>query len=124
MRVNDLLGRREPLRVFGTVLRRWPWLLSAAALVVLAGGGAAQAQVSLPVKIAPPARKVEIQPPRPSDFHSWMPGHWRWIGGTWVWARGKWLESPAPGTYWQPGFWEPRPYGYVWVPGGWVTASP
>jgi hypothetical protein len=86
--------------------------------------GAAQGQTSLPVKIAPPESKFEPQPPRPSESHFWMPGHWRWIGGTWVWTKGRWLESPSPGMYWLPGHWEQRPYGYVWTDGGWVLAEP
>ena len=124
MRANALLGWSEPVRGLAAWLRRHGAPLAAASLVIVATAGAARAQPSVPVKVAPPERKVEIQPPRPSESHSWIPGHWRWIGGTWVWTMGKWREPPVPGTYWQPGYWELRPYGYVWVPGAWVAPSP
>jgi hypothetical protein len=100
-------------------------LRASVAWVVLAlTVSAAQGQTSLPVRTAPPENKFEPQPPRPSESHSWMPGHWRWIGGTWVWTKGRWLEPPSPGLYWLPGHWEQRPYGYVWTDGGWVLAEP
>jgi hypothetical protein len=64
---------------------------------------AAVAAVS--VYVAPPPRRREIVPARPSPHH--------------VWASGEWVWQPGAGYVWQPGYWTVAPPGRVWVAVHW-----
>lgn len=77
-------------------------LLAAAAFVALPG--AAQAEVQIAIKIAPPAARAE-RAPAPRRGMIWIPGYWDFQRGHHVWVEGRWERERA---------------GYRWVPSNWV----
>jgi hypothetical protein len=70
------------------------------------------------VQKAPPARRTDVRPARPTARAVWIPGHWNWNGRNYVWKAGHWDRNPA-GTAWVSGKWSKRGNGWVWVGGYW-----
>ncbi len=60
--------------------------------------------VSVVVRQAPPALRVEVMPPPPSAEHFWIAGHWRWENNRFAWVAGRW-ELHRPGFVWVPEHW-------------------
>lgn len=52
------------------------------------------------VPFPPPAARVEIVPPKPSEAGAvWVDGEWAWQGKRWVWLPGGWVAPPAGGYF-------------------------
>jgi hypothetical protein len=93
----------------------------------------------------PPAPRVEIKTPQPSEHAEWIDGSWRWSGYEWVWLSGGWKvpdadrvqkrtptaptappplqaeakgSAPVSGAVWVDGYWA-WTGGWTWVPGRW-----
>ncbi len=77
------------------------------ALVVLALSAAAFAQVSISIRIGPPALPVYEQPLCPAEGYIWTPGYWAYDYdyGDYYWVPGTWVLAPEPGFLWTPGYW-------------------
>lgn len=67
---------------------------------------------------APPRRKIERRPPRPSDEHVWVEGNWAY-DRRWVWVPGEWIYPPREGMHWEPGYWKKTNRGWVYIQGRW-----
>ena len=91
-------------------------------LVLLSTAGVARAQYGVPeveVTVAPPAARVEVQPPRPSMGHNWVPGYWSWRGGRHFWVGGHWAVAPQQGMVWEPAHWVQRGPHWRFIEGHW-----
>ena len=77
------------------------------ALVVLAISAASFAQVSISIRIGPPALPVYEQPLCPAEGYIWTPGYWAYDYdyGDYYWVPGTWVLAPEPGFLWTPGYW-------------------
>jgi hypothetical protein len=77
------------------------------ALVVLALSAASFAQVSIAIRIGPPALPVYVQPPCPAEGYVWTPGYWAYdyAYGDYYWVPGTWVPAPEVGFLWTPGYW-------------------
>ncbi len=96
--------------------------LVAAALctaLLLASSGS-WAQISISVRIAPPALPVYTQPALPGPGYLWAPGYWAWADGGYYWVPGTWVEPPQPGLLWTPGYWGWTDGAYLWHQGYWA----
>jgi hypothetical protein len=80
---------------------------------------AAQAQVEVRVRAAPPAVRVEAVPPAPSPGHYWIGGHWEWEHASWVWHGGHWVEARV-GEAWVRPHWVRVGPEWVFHPGHWA----
>jgi len=80
------------------------WLF---ALVVSAISVASLAQVSIAIRIGPPALPVYEQPLCPAEGYIWTPGYWAYDYdyGDYYWVPGTWVLAPEPGFLWTPGYW-------------------
>ena len=80
------------------------WLF---ALVVSAISAASFAQVSIAIRIGPPALPVYEQPLCPAEGYIWTPGYWAYDYdyGDYYWVPGTWVLAPEPGFLWTPGYW-------------------
>jgi WXXGXW repeat (2 copies) len=80
------------------------WLF---ALVVCAISVASFAQVSIAIRIGPPALPVYEQPLCPAEGYIWTPGYWAYDYdyGDYYWVPGTWVLAPEPGFLWTPGYW-------------------
>ncbi len=69
---------------------------------------------------APPARKAEIQSPRPGKNFIWVNGYWQWNprNKSYVWISGYW-KPVKPGRKWENGYWKKTPRGWIWIKGSW-----
>ncbi|MGC3983159.1 MAG: YXWGXW repeat-containing protein [Steroidobacteraceae bacterium] len=90
--------------------------------VMLAVSGAgvingAQAAVSVDIRVAPPAPRVEVVP-GPRVGYIWAPGYWRWRGHQYVWVTGHWVRERR-GYHWVPERWEPVGPGWHFHRGYW-----
>ena len=87
--------------------------------VVLAASTAAPAfaQVSINVRIAPPAMLYETAPAMGPGY-VWAPGYWAWHGDRYIWVRGRTIVQRV-GYRWAPDHWEQRGSGYYRQPGMW-----
>jgi WXXGXW repeat (2 copies) len=82
---------------------------------------AASAQISVSIRIAPPALLVYAQPPVPGDGYIWVPGYWGWshVDRAYYWVPGTWVQAPHEGALWTPGYWAFESSGYLWHVGYW-----
>jgi hypothetical protein len=80
------------------------WLF---ALVVSVMSAASFAQVSIAIRIGPPALPVYEQPLCPAEGYIWTPGYWAYDYdyGDYYWVPGTWVLAPEPGFLWTPGYW-------------------
>jgi hypothetical protein len=107
-----------------------------AAVLGLAAGGPAAAQMAAPVRIADASAagdveatpRAELKGRAPSADAVWVPGFWDFQGnpqtaphGGYVWVAGSWLEPPVPGARWDPGHWDFDQGWYSWIPAHWVV---
>jgi hypothetical protein len=107
----------------GSVIR--PLLLMAVALFL---SGAAFAQGSAVITVAPPDLPVYQQPACPNDTddssicppdgYAWTPGYWAW-DSDYYWVPGTWVFAPEVGDFWTPGYWSWGDGGYVFHQGYW-----
>jgi len=77
------------------------------ALVVLTMSAASFAQVSISIRIGPPALPVYEQPLCPAEGYIWTPGYWAYDydNGDYYWVPGTWVLAPELGFLWTPGYW-------------------
>jgi len=77
------------------------------ALVVLTMSAPSFAQVSISIRIGPPALPVYEQPLCPDEGYIWTPGYWDYDYdyGDYYWVPGTWVLAPEPGFLWTPGYW-------------------
>jgi hypothetical protein len=102
--------RAALLLLFGLLLLTIPIAFSAPA----AG------QISISVRIAPPALPVYEQPICPGAGYMWTPGYWAWSDDNgYYWVPGTWVEAPQPGLLWTPGYWGWHDGVYAWNVGYW-----
>jgi hypothetical protein len=86
--------------------------------MLLVGGSAANAQISIGIRIGPPPppRVVRVLPPRPAPEFVWVEGYWYPVERHYMWHDGYWTRPPYEGAHWvQPhhdgeqffaGYWE------------------
>jgi hypothetical protein len=76
------------------------------ALMMMAIGSVASAQIGVQISIAPPALPVYEQPVCPGDGYIWTPGYWAYAeDGGYYWVPGTWIIAPEVGFLWTPGYW-------------------
>jgi hypothetical protein len=87
------------------------------AAILLTGGTASGAQVSVGIRIgAPPAPRVlRVMPPRPTVQHVWIAGYWYPNGRSYKWHAGYWTQPPYQGARWI----EPHHDGQMYFAGYW-----
>jgi len=87
------------------------------AAMLLLGGSAAIAQVSIGINIGapPPPRVVRVVPARPGPEHVWVAGYWYPVGRHYKWHAGYWTRPPYPGARWV----EPHHDGRQYFAGYW-----
>lgn len=70
--------------------------------VLIVGGSAYAAQISLGVRIGapPPPRAVRVLPRAPGPGYIWVDGYWYPVGGHYRWHEGYWTRPPYPGARW------------------------
>lgn len=97
-------------------------MLSAASAAMLAGT-AAQAQVSVDIRVnlAPPPLPFYEQPVIPAEGYIWVPGFWAWdeMEADYYWVPGTWVEPPQPELLWTPAYWGWDDGRYFFHPGYW-----
>ncbi|WP_255653997.1 YXWGXW repeat-containing protein [Corallococcus sp. EGB] len=85
-------------------------------------------EVEIPIEVAsedvtatqaPPALRVESQPPAPAPDYVWAPGYWYWGANGYEWVSGTWMEPPRPGLVFVSPHWVRRGPSWVFVGGGW-----
>jgi hypothetical protein len=80
-------------------------------------GGPGPGYYGVEVAVAPPpARVVELPPPRVG--YVWAPGYWNWNGHQHVWAEGRWLQERR-GQHWVPEHWDQHNGRYRLAKGHW-----
>jgi hypothetical protein len=70
-------------------------------------------------EVAPPPRRREAVPARPSRHHVWVPGYWAAERGRHEWVSGRWEVPPEGRSAWVAPRWETRGHSYVFVRGYW-----
>ena len=72
------------------------------AAMLLAGGAAFGAQISIGIRIGPPPppRVVHILPKRPGPEYIWVEGYWYPVGRRYKWMDGYWTRPPYPSARW------------------------
>lgn len=105
-------------------MKRLPALLLLAALIgapllMTSTLAAAQASLSISVRVGPPALPVYPQPFVPGPGYIWTPGYWAWGEFGYYWVPGAWVLAPAVGMLWTPGYWAWQEGMYWWHPGYW-----
>jgi hypothetical protein len=69
--------------------------------LMLLGGGASFAQVSVGIRIGPPpAPRVVRQPRAPGAGYIWVDGYWYAEGRRYKWHNGYWTRPPYAGARW------------------------
>jgi hypothetical protein len=70
--------------------------------MLLVGGSAANAQISIGIRIGPPPppRVVRVLPPRPAPEFVWVEGYWYPVGRHYKWHDGYWTRPPYEGAHW------------------------
>jgi WXXGXW repeat (2 copies) len=78
------------------------------AVLLLTGGVASAAQVSVGVRIGPPPapRVVRVVPNRPGPGYVWVNGYWYPVRGHYVWHDGYWTRPPYRNSRWISPRWE------------------
>lgn len=85
--------------------------------------GAANAQYSAVVSVAPPAPLQERTPP-PRAGYVWAPGHYQWRDHQYLWVPGHWLQARSGYEYREPR-WVQRGNGEWYLVGGnWERRGP
>lgn len=98
-------------------------ILGAVLAASLMGFGAAQAQYTAIVSVAPPAPQHEAVP-APRDGYVWDRGHYEWRGNQHVWVPGRWVTARS-GYDFQERRWVQRGNGeWHLVGGGWERRGP
>jgi WXXGXW repeat (2 copies) len=85
--------------------------------VLLAGTYAADAQVSVAIRIGPPPppRVVRLVPAPPGPEFVWVEGYWYPVGRHYRWHQGYWTRPPYAGAHWVgPRHERGRFYGGYW----------
>ena len=80
---------------------------------------AAEAQIFVSVRIAPPVLPVYVQPPCPQPGYLWTPGYWAYGPMGYYWVPGVWVTPPRIGVLWTPGYWGFGGGLYGWHAGYW-----
>jgi hypothetical protein len=73
------------------------------ALVMLAGGSALAADISIGIQIGappPPVVVVPVRPPCPGPEWLWVDGYWYPVGHRYRWHEGYWTRPPYEGAFW------------------------
>ncbi len=69
--------------------------------MLLVGGSAFGAQVSLGIRIgAPPKARVEVRTAQPGPDYNWVDGYWYPDAGHYKWHAGYWTRPPYAGAHW------------------------
>ena len=70
--------------------------------MLLVGGSAANAQISIGIRIGPPPppRMVRVLPPRPAPEFVWVEGYWYPVERRYMWHDGYWTRPPYEGAHW------------------------
>lgn len=92
-------------------------LLLSMVLAVSTVAAPAFAQISVNIRVAPPAPLYEAVPVMPPG-HVWAPGYWSWHGDRHIWIHGRTMVQ-RDGYRWEPDRWEQRGAVYVRQPGRW-----
>jgi len=101
--------------------RRWPALIGAGGLLLLAGCVSYTQQAAGPPNPPPPIPVETVpKPPVSEQPLLWQPGHWDWTGSSYVWQQGAWIPRAGHGTEWQDGYWTSQGGSWVWTPGHWL----
>jgi hypothetical protein len=94
-------------------------LIAATFAAGLMGFGAAHAQYTTIVQVAPPAPRYEVVPQQTRPGHVWAPGHYEWRGREYVWIEGSWMTARNGYEYREPR-WVQRGNGeWVMIGGNW-----
>lgn len=74
--------------------------------MLLVGVSAANAQISIGIRIGPPPppRVVRILPPRPAPEYVWVEGYWYPVRRHYKWHDGYWTRTPYEGARWVPAY--------------------
>ncbi len=97
---------------------RTPLLAAALCAAFLGASGVASAQISVSIRIGPPALPVYEQPAIPAVGYLWVPGYWSWSDeGYYYWVPGTWVLPPQTGLLWTPGYWGWNHGVYLWHQG-------
>lgn len=91
------------------------------ALLLLILSAVSFAQVSIAIRIGPPALPVYEQPPCPAEGYIWTPGYWAYDydNNDYYWVPGTWVPAPEPGFLWTPGYWGWGGSGFIFHEGYW-----
>jgi YXWGXW repeat-containing protein len=100
----------------GRVLRG---VFSAVLLSALLAAVPASAAARVYVRVAPPARVVEVRPAAPGPRYIWVEGFHRWDGHAYAWVPGRWALPPKGRAAWVPGHWAHGSRGWFFVEGHW-----
>ncbi len=86
-------------------------------VLVLGLTSAAEAQVSIGIRIGPPPapRVVHVTPARPGPDYVWVGGYWYPSGNRYAWHDGYWTREPYAGAHWV----APRYEGERYYAGHW-----
>ena len=70
--------------------------------MLLVGVSAANAQISVGIRIGPPPprRVVRVLSPRPAPEFVWVEGYWYPVGNHYKWHAGYWTQPPYEGARW------------------------
>ena len=77
------------------------------------------AEISISIRVGPPALPVYIQPPCPVEGYLWTPGYWALGAAGYYWIPGVWVAPPTIGVLWTPGYWAFESGAYRWSAGYW-----
>jgi hypothetical protein len=80
-------------------------------------------QLSVSIRIGPPALPAYEQPICPGDGYLWTPGYWAYDDSVsdYYWVDGEWVMPPEEGFLWTPGYWGWGDGGYRFNEGYWGT---
>ena len=100
---------------------RLAMIMTTVAVMLLAGGTIAAAQVSIGIEIGapPPPRVVRVRPPGPGPEFVWIEGYWYPVKGHYRWHEGYWTRPPYPDARWV----QPRHDGRRFFEGYWDGGS-
>jgi hypothetical protein len=93
--------------------------LIALAVMFLAAPATSHAQISISIRIGPPALPVYEQPVLPGPGYIWTPGYWAYGPQGYFWVPGTWVQPPTVGLLWTPGYWGWNNGIFAWNEGYW-----
>lgn len=70
------------------------------AMVLLVGGSALAAQISIRIGPPPAPRVVRVVPRSPGPEFVWVDGYWYPVGNHYKWHEGYWTRAPYSGARW------------------------